>query len=101
MQRARDAGAALPILDGRRGPRERLVGVAARELPRDVREPRSEQKRMDAPAVLRESVQEMQEKPAVLGHRSRYVDECHHWRMTLGARAKRKVDDRPSRAQRA
>src|SRR5918994_5824366 len=52
VQRVGDAGAALPVLNPHRGPRQGLVRIAARELAADVGEAGCGHERVDAAAFL-------------------------------------------------
>jgi hypothetical protein len=78
---------------------QRLVGVARPQLARDVGESCAEHEARHPPACLGQGVEEMQEHPAVLGHRARNVADRDDRRMTFVALEALEVDQAAAAAQ--
>ena len=76
-QRGADPRAARPVRDAVGGARERAVGIAARQLARDARQPGAEHERLDAGARGDARLQVLQQHPRVRRHRAGDVAHEH------------------------
>jgi len=81
-----DARAARPVLDRLCHLVEGDVDILVAQIARHVGEPRAEEESIDAVAVVRDGVHEMQENPAVAAHRAGDVAQ-HDERRRAAARA--------------
>src|SRR5437868_2759220 len=93
VQGGGDAGAAGPILHRLRTACQRLVRILGAQCPRHVGQPRAKQEDGDALAVVGDGMEEMQEQPRVLAHRSGDVEQRHDRRRLLDPPELSDIDD--------